>query len=81
MSRFKSLLLRAGFLGSLLGFAHGTAFANPEVGTSAALRGPEQRIALVIGNSKYQNAPQLANPDNDAQSMAQLLNSAGDRRD
>ena len=77
MSRFKSLLLRAGFLGSLLGFAHGTAFANPEVGTSAALRGPEQRIALVIGNSKYQNAPQLANPDNDAQSMAQLLNSAG----
>ena len=77
MSRFKSLLLRAGLLGSLLGFAHGTAFANPEAGTSAALRGPEQRIALVIGNSKYQNAPQLANPDNDAQSMAQLLNSAG----
>jgi len=35
------------------------------------------RIALVIGNSNYQNAPQLANPDNDAQSMAQFLNSAG----
>ena len=78
MSRFKSLLLRAGLLGSLLGFAHGTAFANPEAGTSAALRGSaEQRIALVIGNSNYQNAPQLANPDNDAQSMAQFLNSAG----
>ena len=77
MSRFKSLLLRAGLLGSLLGFAHGTAFANPEAATSAALPGPEQRIALVIGNSKYRNAPQLANPDNDAQSMAQLLNSAG----
>ena len=39
--------------------------------------GPEQRVALVIGNSNYQNAPQLANPDNDAQSMAQFLNSAG----
>ncbi len=34
-------------------------------------------MALVIGNSNYQNAPQLANPDNDAQSMAQFLNSAG----
>jgi hypothetical protein len=38
---------------------------------------PEQRVALVIGNSNYRNAPQLANPDNDAQSMAQFLNSAG----
>ena len=42
-----------------------------------ALQGPEQRVALVIGNSNYQNAPQLQNPDNDAQSMAQFLNSAG----
>ncbi len=37
----------------------------------------EQRVALVIGNSNYRNAPQLANPDNDAESMAQFLNSAG----
>jgi len=43
----------------------------------SVLSGPEQRVALVIGNSNYRNAPQLANPDNDAQSMAQLLNSAG----
>ena len=42
-----------------------------------ALQGPEQRVALVIGNSNYQHAPQLPNPDNDAQSMAQLLNAAG----
>jgi hypothetical protein len=42
-----------------------------------ALGGPEQRVALVIGNSNYQNAQQLANPDNDAQSMAQFLNQAG----
>ena len=45
--------------------------------TPAALRGPEQRVALVIGNANYENAPKLANPGNDAQSMAELLNSAG----
>jgi len=82
MSRFKSLL-SAGLLVSLLGFAYsGASFAqtaNTEsAGTaSSALRGPEQRVALVIGNSNYQNAPHLENPDDDAQSMAQLLNSAG----
>jgi hypothetical protein len=42
-----------------------------------ALQGPEQRIALVIGNSNYRNVVQLQNPDNDAESMAQFLNSAG----
>ena len=31
----------------------------------------------MIGNSNYQSAPKLANPGNDAQSMAQMLNSAG----
>ena len=31
----------------------------------------------MIGNSNYENAPDLANPGNDAQSMAQLLNQAG----
>ena len=41
------------------------------------LPGPEQRVALVIGNSNYQNTQVLPNPDNDAQSMAQFLNSAG----
>ncbi|WP_051677577.1 caspase family protein [Bradyrhizobium sp. URHD0069] len=46
-------------------------------GNSMALTGPEQRIALVIGNSNYQNVVQLANPANDAKSVAQLLNSAG----
>src|SRR5712675_2567143 len=82
MSRFKSLL-SAGLLVSLLGFAcSGASFAqtsNTEsAGTaSSALRGPEQRVALVIGNSNYQNAPHLENPDDDAQSMAQFLNSAG----
>jgi Caspase domain len=44
---------------------------------SAAPQGTEQRVALVIGNSRYRNASPLPNPDNDAQSIAQLLNSAG----
>src|SRR5947209_1030771 len=48
-----------------------------DAGTPAIAQGPEQRVALVIGNSSYQNVPPLENPDNDAQSVAQLLNSAG----
>jgi len=51
----------------------------PAAATPAALRGSEQRVALVIGNSNYESAPKLANPGNDAQSMAELLNSAGFR--
>ncbi|MET3908909.1 hypothetical protein ABID59_003255 [Bradyrhizobium sp. S3.3.6] len=80
MFRLKSALMTAGLLGSLFGFACGPISAQVapvEPAAPAALQGPEQRVALVIGNSNYQNAPQLANPDNDAQSMAQFLNSAG----
>jgi hypothetical protein len=80
MFRLKSVLMTAGLLGSLFGFACGPVSAQVapvEPAAPAALQGPEQRVALVIGNSNYQNAPQLANPDNDAQSMAQFLNSAG----
>jgi hypothetical protein len=79
MFRLKSALMTAGLLGSLFGFACGPVSAQvaPVEPAPTALQGPEQRVALVIGNSNYQNAPQLANPDNDAQSMAQFLNSAG----
>jgi hypothetical protein len=49
--------------------------ANP--GNPAGLSGPEQRVALVIGNSNYQNVSQLSNPANDAKSVATLLNAAG----
>jgi hypothetical protein len=75
MSRFKSLFLFAVLLIGLSGLAQGAAFAQG--GAAVALQGPEQRVALVIGNSKYQNVVELPNPDNDAQSVAQLLNSAG----
>jgi hypothetical protein len=51
--------------------------ATADDAAPTAPQGPEQRVALVIGNSNYQNAVQLTNPGNDAQSMAQLLNQAG----
>lgn len=37
----------------------------------------ERRIALVIGNSTYQNTPALANPGNDAQDLAAALTKVG----
>ena len=37
----------------------------------------ERRIALVIGNSQYQNVPQLANPARDAAALAQSLTAIG----
>ncbi|MCK1491417.1 caspase family protein [Bradyrhizobium sp. 180] len=79
MFRLKHFLMTAGLLGSLFGFACGPVSAQvaPVAPASTALQGPEQRVALVIGNANYQNAPHLANPEDDAQSMAQFLNSAG----
>lgn len=81
-SRFKSLLLCAALFVGVSGFA--PAFAQTQTAEldriqapPQALPGSEQRIALVIGNSKYQNATPLPNPDNDAQSVAELLNTAG----
>ncbi|MBP0114963.1 caspase family protein [Bradyrhizobium vignae] len=79
MFRLKPFLMTAGLLGSLFGFACGPVSAQVASAQPAptALQGPEQRVALVIGNARYQNATQLANPDDDAQSMARFLNSAG----
>jgi hypothetical protein len=81
MPRFTSWMRCAWLLGGLLSFAHaGAALAEAaNAAISDGLRSPpaEQRVALVIGNSNYQTAPQLANPNNDARSVAQLLNSAG----
>ncbi|MEY9164643.1 putative caspase-like protein [Sinorhizobium fredii] len=37
----------------------------------------EKRVALIIGNSAYQHAPQLTNPDNDASDMASKLTGLG----
>ena len=37
----------------------------------------ETRIALVVGNSSYQNIPRLSNPTNDARLMADTLSALG----
>jgi hypothetical protein len=37
----------------------------------------ERRVALIIGNSAYQNAPALPNPSRDARSMAAMFQKAG----
>lgn len=50
--------------------------ADPD-GNKAVYAEPEKRIALVIGNSAYENVSRLPNPANDAKAMSQFLNSAG----
>src|ERR1700751_4918280 len=81
MSGFLSSLFRAALLTSFLTLIHGAAFAQSAAvditASPVSLGGPEQRVALVMGNSHYQNAPELPNPDHDAQSVAEFLNSAG----
>ena len=47
------------------------------LGWSAGEATAEQRLALVIGNSAYESNVPLSNPQNDAQAVAQLLNTAG----
>jgi Caspase domain len=79
MSIFRDSFMGACLLGSLLAFAPGRP-AHAEAasaGNAVVLAGPEQRVALVIGNSSYQHVAQLPNPANDARSVAQLLNTAG----
>jgi hypothetical protein len=83
MTLFKGTLLAACLFAGLLAIApikpaQAQAADKPaSVANPVGLIGPEQRIALVIGNSNYQNVAQLPNPANDAKAVAQLLNSAG----
>ena len=51
-----------------------TAFFSFLFASDAALA--EKRVALVIGNSAYQNAPQLANPARDAAAISDMLRKA-----
>jgi Caspase domain len=83
MSFFKRIVLGALLLVGLAAVgparsAHAEAIDKPaNVGNPVGLGGPEQRIALVIGNSNYQNVARLPNPANDAKAVAELLNTAG----
>lgn len=51
-----------------------TAFLSLAFASDAALA--ERRVALVIGNSAYQNAPQLPNPAKDAAAISDMLRKA-----
>jgi uncharacterized caspase-like protein len=51
-----------------------TAFLSLVFTSGAALA--EKRVALVIGNSAYQNAPQLSNPAKDARAIGDMLRKA-----
>jgi len=77
MSLFKGTLLGAFLLAGLLAISPVQAETIADAGNPMGLGGPEQRVALVIGNSHYQNVAQLPNPANDARAVAELLNSAG----
>ena len=83
MSFLKKIVLGALLLAGLAAVgparpAHAEAMDRPaNVGNPVGLSGPEQRIALVIGNSNYQNVARLPNPANDAKAVAELLNTAG----
>ena len=83
MSFFRKIVLGALLMAGLAAVgparpAHAEAMDRPaNVGNPVGLSGPEQRIALVIGNSNYQNVARLPNPANDAKAVAELLNSAG----
>jgi uncharacterized caspase-like protein len=73
------MLVTAGLLLSSLGT---NAYAQQEpdrqlVQTNSPRVGSERRIALVIGNGAYSNAPPLKNPPNDARDMAATLKDLG----
>ena len=56
-------------LGLILALALASGLAHAQAGL--------KRVALVIGNSAYVNAPQLANPRNDARGMSDSLRNLG----
>jgi len=61
-------------LASRFGAALGLAAALMLLFVTEALA--DKRVALVMGISKYQNVPQLPNPDNDAAAMADIFRKA-----
>lgn len=63
---------------SLLGVTNPTG-AQRDLNIVPSSQLAERRIALVIGNGAYTNAPKLANPTNDAQLIAETLVAVGFR--
>lgn len=54
-----------------------TASATPNLEPSATSPSTRKQLALVIGNSAYQNFPRLENPGNDAEDTSRLLKERG----
>ena len=50
---------------------------SPKVGAMPTATTNEKRVALVIGNSKYQSVPKLPNPSHDAAAIADALRAVG----
>src|SRR5262245_17723144 len=50
---------------------------SANIGNPTPITGIEKRVALVIGNSAYENVTKLPNPANDAKAVGQFLNTAG----
>lgn len=74
--RRRDFLLQGLATGSLfLPFTHALVWAQQSDGAKKLLRLP--KVALVIGNSRYQNTPPLKNPANDAKAIAETLQQAG----
>ncbi|HXD33156.1 MAG TPA: caspase domain-containing protein [Pyrinomonadaceae bacterium] len=77
-----SSLITFGIAGLLFGLGDSQSHAQQEpnrqlVQTNGQRAGNERRIALVIGNGAYTNAPPLKNPPNDARDMAATLKALG----
>ncbi len=73
-TRFLSTRHGLRHLASRFGAALGLAVALASLFVTEALA--DKRVALVMGISKYQNVPQLPNPDNDAAAMADVFKQA-----
>jgi hypothetical protein len=75
-----ALTLMLGAIGLLLGSPRSQAQQEPNrqlVQIKSPGASNVQRIALVIGNGAYTNAPPLKNPPNDARDMAATLKTLG----
>src|SRR5689334_2494416 len=53
------------------------ASAEPGLSAAPAEGDPGRRVALVVGNGAYANAPPLPNPPRDASAMAEALRGLG----
>ena len=66
--------MRGAFSGKFWQFVAVASWLSLTLATPAAA---EKRVALVIGNSAYQNVTRLDNPRNDATLMAETLSALG----